>query len=115
MRRARVLTGLLAATLAVGLIVAGSALAGGTFTFTEKRSTPYNSVDRKAKKVTCPELSERVGGGASVDGARRAVRLETSRPIPDGWRAVAVETKPRFHKDWSLTVRAVCLGREVAG
>ncbi len=108
MRRARVLTGLLAATLAAGLVVAGSAVAG--LSFVEKASTPYNSVDRKAKNVTCPELSERVGGGASIDGARRAVRIETSRPIPDGWRAVAVETKPRFHKDWSLTVRAICQG-----
>lgn len=110
MRRRRLFPVAVVAVLAVGLTSAGSVGATIPTQFVVKKTTNYNSVDRKDASVRCPEFSERTGGGASIDGARRAVRLETSRPIADGWRAVAVETKPHFHKSWSLTVRATCQG-----
>lgn len=110
MRRTKLFLTSLTAILVTGLIGAGSASA--QLTFVVEETTRFNSVNKKERAVHCPSLSERVGGGAHINGARRAVRIQNSRPIVDGWKAVAGEVKPHFHKDWSLTVRVVCQGIE---
>ncbi len=109
MRHAKLLLLSLAAMLVIGLMAATTASAEG-FTVVFKETTRFNSVDKKARSVHCEDLTTRVGGGAHIDGGRRAVRIQNSRPIDNGWRAVAGETKPNFNKDWSLTVRVVCQG-----
>jgi hypothetical protein len=109
LRRTKLFLASLAAMLIVGLMAAGTASANG-FTVVFKETTNFNSVDKKAASVECEGLTTRVGGGAHIDGGRRAVRIQNSRPIDNGWRAVAGETKPNFEKDWSLTVRVVCQG-----
>lgn len=109
MRRTKLLLAALAAMVVVGLMGATTASANG-FTVVFKETTSFNSVDKKARSVECEGLTTRVGGGAHIDGARRGVRIQNSRPIDDGWRAVAGEVKPNFDKDWSLTVRVVCQG-----
>ncbi len=108
MRRSRLLVLAVVAVLAVSLTAVGSASAFHTFTV--RAETAYNSVDRKDKNVRCPETSERVGGGAKIVDARKFVKLETSRPIENGWRGVAVENKHETGKDWKLVVHAVCQG-----
>lgn len=108
MRRSKLFLSSLTAMLVVGIVAASPASA----TFVVEETTRFNSVDKKHRAVECPELSQRVGGGAHINGARRGVRLQNSRPINNGWRAVAGEVKPNFDKDWSLTVRVVCQGIE---
>ena len=106
MRRSRMLAIAAVAALALSLTVVGTASAFHTFTVREE--TRYNSVDRKDRNVHCPESSERIGGGAKIVDARKFVKLETSKPIEDGWRGVAVENKHETHKKWKLVVHAVC-------
>ncbi len=108
MRRSRLLVLAVVAVLAVSLTAVGSASAFHTFTV--RAETGYNSVDRKDKNVRCPEFSERVGGGAKIVDARKFVKMETSKPIENGWRGVAVENKHETGKKWKLVVHAVCEG-----
>ena len=110
MRRTTLLLASLVAILIGGLTVVGTASAS-VFTSVVKETTAFNSVDRKKASVRCPEFSERVGGGVSVDGkgSKRHVAIHNSRPIPNGWYGAAHETSD-FDRRWSLTVRAVCQG-----
>ncbi len=108
MRRSRLLVLAVVAVLAVSLTAGGTASAFHTFTV--RAETRYNSVDRKDKNVRCPDSAERTSGGAKIVDARKHVKLETSKPIENGWRGVAVENKHETGKDWKLVVHAVCQG-----
>jgi len=113
MRRSLLLLVAVVAVLTMGLTIVGTASAGGGFTFEVRKTTNFNSVDRKDISVRCPEFSERTGGGAYVNGrgSRRHVAIHKSRAVDnEGWRAAAHETTDNYGRKWSLTVQVVCVG-----
>ncbi len=102
---AALITGLVAATMAVLATPASAAVPGLTIV---NVTSATDSDDQKDARAECPGDTVAIGSGATIEGGRGQVVIESVVPSSVGVSASAYEATNGTNSDWSVTAQAIC-------